>query len=363
MKNNKREKYSQKESFNFDFDDIDFESIGQTIKKSVDKAVSSFSRGYKKNLPATKDPEICEQKPVEKNKYRLIRIGAVFAAMILFAMGIDWLSYPSFFHKALGLASLAGTVAAPALLWKLSNNYKRLSINYGRYKRELGSNTIISIRDLASAVSQSEERTVKDLLYFMKQNYFKQARIVEDDSIFILDIPTFKLYKENLGKIPSYKKEGLGPVEDVNTDQAKNLLKESKKILGEMKVRAKLMKSDSFRESLNPLFSNSEDILAIVNKYPDKAQGLNKFNDFYLPTASKLIESYQEFEQVGTDDIRIVKSMAEIESSIKTITEAFNTIKTDLMSDKAMDVKTDIDTINLVLKQEGLVEGDFKDHE
>ena len=363
MKSNKREKYSQNESFNFDFDNIDFESIGQTIKKSVDKVVSSFSRGYKKNLPATKDPEICEQKPVEKNKYRLIRIGAVFAPMILFPMGLDWLSHPSFFYKALGLVSLAGTVAAPALLWKLSNNYKRLSINYDRYKRELGSNTIISIRDLASAVSQSEDRTIKDLLYFMKQNYFKQARIVEDDSIFILDIPTFKLYKENLGKIPSYKKEDLGPVEDVNTDQAKNLLKESKKILGEMKVRAKLIKSDSFRESLNPLFSNSEDILEIVNKYPDKAQGLNKFNDFYLPTASKLIESYQEFEQVGTDDIRIVKSMAEIESSIKTITEAFDTIKTDLISDKAMDVKTDIDTINLVLKQEGLVEGDFKDHE
>ncbi|WP_296115240.1 5-bromo-4-chloroindolyl phosphate hydrolysis family protein [uncultured Anaerococcus sp.] len=363
MKSNKREKYSQNESFNFDFDNIDFESIGQTIKKSVDKAVSSFSRGYKKNLPATKDPEICEQKPVDKNKYIFLKIGAIIAALSLFPLGLDSLSIPSLVSKIFGLFLMAGSIGGPILMWKLANNYKRLSINYDRYKRELGSNTIISIRDLASAVSQSEEKTVKDLLYFMKQNYFKQARIVEDDSIFILDIPTFKLYKENLGKIPSHKKEGLGPVEDVNIDQAKDLIKESKKILGEMKVRAKLIESDSFRKSLNPLFSNSEDILEIVNKYPDKAQGLNKFNDFYLPTAAKLIESYQEFEQVGTDDIRIVKSMAEIESSIKTITEAFDTIKTDLMSDKAMDVKTDIDTINLVLKQEGLVEGDFKDHE
>ena len=55
--------------------------------------------------------------------------------------------------------------------------------------------------------------------------------------------------------------------------------------------------------------------------------------------------------------------MAEIEGSIKTITEAFDKIKVDLISDRAMDIKTDIDTINLVLKQEGLVEGDFKDNE
>lgn len=55
--------------------------------------------------------------------------------------------------------------------------------------------------------------------------------------------------------------------------------------------------------------------------------------------------------------------MAEIESSITTITEAFDKIKVDLITDKAMDVKTDIDTIRLVLKQEGLLEGDFKENE
>lgn len=52
----KKDKYSQKDNFNinFDFDDIDFESIGQTIKNSVNYAVSSFSKGYNKNLPAAK---------------------------------------------------------------------------------------------------------------------------------------------------------------------------------------------------------------------------------------------------------------------------------------------------------------------
>lgn len=358
----KKDKYSQKDNFNinFDFDDIDFESIGEVIKNSVNKAVSGFSKGYKKNLPAAKNPDICEQKTSEKTKSILLKIGAVLVSMTLFAIGMDALDTREYI---IGLLFLGGAVAAPVLMWKLSSHYKRLAINYSRYRRELGSNTIISIRDLASSVSQTEEETIKDLLYFMKQNYFKQARIVENDSIFLLDIPTFKLYKENLGKVPTYKKEEIGQVEDLSTYQAEEIIGNCEKLLEEMKRRRNLITSPSFNKSLEPLFENIEDILNIVKRYPEKAINLNKFNDFYMPTAAKLIESYQEFEQIDTDDAKILKSMVEIQSSINTITEAFAKVKVELISDRAMDVKTDIDTINLVLKQEGLLEGDFKDHE
>lgn len=361
----KKDKYSQKDNFNFnfDFDDIDFESIGETIKNSVNHAISSFSKGYNKKLPAAKNPDICEQKPKEKSKSSLLKIGAILVGMILFAIGMDGLDSPGLGSNILGLLCLAGAVAAPVLIWKLSSHYKRLAINYSRYRRELGNSTIISIRDLASAVSQTEEETIKDLLYFMKQNYFKQARIVENDSIFILDIPTFKLYKENLGKVPSYKKEEIGPVEDLNTYEAEEIIANSSAILKDMEEKRALIHSRDFGAALNPLFENIRDILEILKKYPDKAASLNKFNDFYMPTAAKLVESYQEFEQIDTNDTKILKSMAEIENSITTITEAFDKIKVDLITDKAMDVKTDIDTIRLVLKQEGLLEGDFKDYE
>ncbi|WP_308652837.1 5-bromo-4-chloroindolyl phosphate hydrolysis family protein [uncultured Anaerococcus sp.] len=361
----KKDKYSQKDAFNinFDFDDIDFESIGQTIKNSVNYAVSSFTKGYSKNLPAAKNPDICEQKPKEKSKSSLLKIGAIFVGMTLFAIGMDGIDSPGLGSNILGLTILAGAVAAPVFMWKLSNHYKRLAINYSRYRRELGNSTIISIRDLASAVSQTEEETIKDLLYFMKQNYFKQARIVENDSIFILDIPTFKLYKENLGKIPSYEKEKIEPAEDFDAQKASDILTNCGQILMDMEDRSRKIQSPSFRADLSPLFENIRDILNILEKYPEKAIALNKFNDFYMPTAAKLVESYQEFEQIDTNDPKILKSMVEIDGSIKTIAEAFDKIKVDLISDRAMDIKTDIDTINLVLKQEGLVEGDFKDHE
>lgn len=361
MRRFKKDKYSNKDkiNMNFDFDDLDFEWVGEAVKKSVDSVVSSFSKGYNKNLPAIKDPAVCVQKPVEKNKYWIIRIGAVFVGMILFAIGMDAFESWGLGAKMIGLLCLAGAVAAPAFLWKLSNNYKRLSINYGRYRRELGSNTIISIRDLASSVSQSEEKTIKDLLYFMKQNYFKQARIVEDDSIFILDIPTFKLYKDKLDKIPHKTKDQIGPVEDINEIKAEELIKDSEKALADIIEKSQKIEDFDFKTKIDPLIESTKDIIKLVKKYPDKALSLNKFADFYLPTAAKLVESYQEFESLDTDDVKIRKFMEEIKGSIKTIAEAFDKIKVDLIADKAMDVKTDMDTIDLILKQEGLTEGDF----
>lgn len=356
----------------FDFDDIPFAEIGVKIKNSVNGAIKAFSSSSKKNLPATRNPKVCEQKPPQAGLSILAKIASVISALCFLAMTIDSfteMSYGGGLTMLLAaIISGALTVSVPYLLWKLGNRYKRLSNNYVRYLRELGDNTVISIRDLASGVAQSEEETTKDLLYMMRKNYFKQARIVEDGKIFILDIPTFKLYKEKLDQIPSYRKnltddveidgENLS-VEDLNKERSQEIIAESITSLDKLSEKRDEIESPSFKESLGKLIDNSTDILKIIEKYPDKATGLGKFSTYYLPTSLKLATSYKEFEMVNSMDSRIVKSMGEIDESIKTIAEAFDKMKIDLLDDRAMDVKTEIDTINLLLKQEGLSEDDW----
>lgn len=356
----------------FDFDDIPFAEIGVKIKNSVNGAIKAFSSSSKKNLPATRNPKVCEQKPPQAGLSILAKIASVILAPIFLAMTIG--SY-SEIHYGGGFTMLfatlisgALTISVPYALWKLGNRYKRLSDNYVRFLRELGDNTVISIRDLASGVAQSEEETTKDLLYMMRKNYFKQARIVEDGKIFILDIPTFKLYKEKLDQIPSYRKnltddveidgENLS-VEDLNKERSQEIIAESISSLDKLSEKSEEIESPSFKESLGKLIENSTDILKIIEKYPDKATGLGKFSTYYLPTSLKLAESYKDLELVNSSDSRIVKSMEDIEESIKTIAEAFDKMKIDLLDDRAMDVKTEIDTINLLLKQEGLAEDDW----
>lgn len=374
-KNKKQKKsfYNYAEDIeNFDFDDIPFAEIGLKIKNSINGAIKAFSSSSKKNLPATRNPKVCEQNPPQAGYSFLAKFASVFSALSFLGMTIGSFTeiyYGSGFTRLfVTLISLALTISVPYALWKLGNRYKRLSNNYTRFLRELGDNTVMSIRDLASGVAQSEEQTTKDLLYMMKKNYFKQARIVEDGKIFILDIPTFKLYKEKLDKIPSYRKnltddvesseENLS-VEDLNAERSQEIIAESISSLDKLSEKSEEIESPSFKESLGKLIENSTDILKIIEKYPDKATGLGKFSTYYLPTSLKLAESYKDFELVNSSDSRIVKSMEDIEESIKTIAEAFDKMKIDLLDDRAMDVKTEIDTINLLLKQEGLAEDDW----
>lgn len=359
---------------NFSFDDIPFAEIGDRIKNSINGAIRGFSNSSKKKLPQTRNPKVCEQDPPGKAYSILSRIAAIISAMVFFAMTID--SFTEFTYGG-GFAMLLGaivsgllTLASPYILWKIADKYKRLSNNYVRFLRELGDNTVISIKDLASGVAQSEEQTIKDLIYMMKKNYFKQARIVENEKIFILDIPTFKLYKEKLDKLPSYREnltsdtspmdESLSP-EDINRQKANELIKESIVSLDKISETKNDIKDAAFREDVDHLLGNSEDILKIIEKYPDKATYIGKFSTYYLPTSLKLVESYKDFELVNSNDSRILKSMAEIAESIRTISEAFNKMKIDLLDDRAMDVKTEIDTINLLLKQEGLTKDDWSE--
>lgn len=350
--------------------DIDFDEIGNTIKESVNATIRTFtkSKNNNENLPQTKNKEVCAQKPPELSKAQgwhvisiVTAIGFIFMTIIALDGFFAWRGFGYFLFLVL---SALGTFVVPYLSWKVSKEYFRLTNNYVRFLRELGNNTVISIRDLASSVAQSEEKTVSDLMKMMKRGYFYQARIVEDDSLFILDIPTFRLYKEkskeSIQTKTVNKDEDEVLVEDLSFERAREIINQGKNSLDRIKLSQARINDANFRANVDKLIKNSVDILNIVEKYPDKSYALNKFSDYYLPTAAKLVETYNDFEMMRTNDKKILTSMNQINESILTIAEAFGKIKVELLSDRAMDVKTDIDTINLLLNQEGYAEDDWE---
>lgn len=85
--------------------------------------------------------------------------------------------------------------------------------------------------------------------------------------------------------------------------------------------------------------------------------------DYYLPTTVKLIDAYAEYEIIESKDPKIKNSLFEIESSIETINQAFGKIQLELMEDRTMDIKTDIDTMKILLNQEGYLEKDWSKDE
>lgn len=369
----KENEKSLENSLNKAISDMDFSDISEKVKTSLDIFIDktmNFINGNQVRKPAiqTKNPQVCAQKLPEKTKAGLLKTAMVISFLFAFSMLIvlffDGFSYDFFKNLFLtALFSISGFFT-----FKKSQQLDMISKDYTRFLRELGHNTVIPIRDLASSVQKSEEDTLKELMYMMNKGYFKQARIVENDSLFLLDIPTFKLYKNQKNQMPNLsheenKKIAQDTSTKTNKDKAEEIIKISSKEITSINLSISRIKNRNFLEKVIEIKKTIENITNIIKRYPEKAYVLDKFIEYYLPTTVKLIDAYTEYEIMESNDSKIKNSLAEIESSIEIINEAFEKIQLELMEDRTMDIKTDIDTMKILLNQEGYLEKDWSKDE
>ena len=369
MKNTDDNKKSLENSLNKAISDMDFSQINEKIKESLDTFVGKtmdFLNEKTKRSPKiqTKNPEVCSQSLPEKSLSVVLKIGAglsgfMFLAMliVLVAGGFTYGLISNFiFTIIFGLIT--------AMTYSYAKKIDERSKDYKRFLRELGHNTVIPIRDLASAVQKKEKDLVDELLVMMKKGYFKQARIVENNSLFLLDIPTFKLYKKEKQGLSSYTSEKREKIEETAHDEnskqmAQNIVKLSNKYLNSISLSISRIENRAFLEKVIEIKKTIQNIINIIKKYPEKSYALDKFMDYYLPTTVKLIDAYTEYEMMSSKDEDIIKALKEIDLSILTINEAFEKIQLELVEGNIMDIKTDIDTLKLLLNQEGYLKKDW----
>ena len=367
----KENEKSLENSLNKAISDMDFSDISDKLKNSLDNFIDrtmAFVNYRPNNKPVlqTKNPQVCAQNLPEKSKAGLLKAGSIFSFIVTFASGLSVFDGGPDMFTDLIMAIAFGIMGV--FSWKKFKEIDMISKDYTRFLRELGHNTVIPIRDLASSVQKSEEDTIKELMYMMNKGYFKQARIVENDSLFLLDIPTFKLYKDQKNQMPNLSYEEKKQIENdahknVNIEKAENIIQIASKEINSINLDISRIKSRSFLEKVIEIKKNIENIVNIIKRYPDKAYALDKFMDYYLPTTVKLIDAYAEYEIIESKDPKIKNSLFEIESSIETINQAFGKIQLELMEDRTMDIKTDIDTMKLLLNQEGYLEKDWSKDE
>lgn len=369
----KENEKSLENSLNKAISDMDFSDISEKVKTSLDIFIDktmNFINGNQVRKPAiqTKNPQVCAQKLPEKTKAGLLKTAMVISFLLAFSMLMvlffDGFSYD--FLKNLFLTAFFSI--SGFFTFKKSQQLDMISKDYTRFLRELGHNTVIPIRDLASSVQKSEEDTIKELLYMMNKGYFKQARIVENNSLFLLDIPTFKLYKNQKNQMPNLsheenKKIAQDTSTKTNKDKAEEIIRISSKEITSINLDISRIKNRNFLEKVIEIKKTIENITNIIKRYPEKAYVLDKFIEYYLPTTVKLIDAYTEYEIMESNDSKIKNSLAEIESSIEIINEAFEKIQLELMEDRTMDIKTDIDTMKILLNQEGYLEKDWSKDE
>ena len=110
---------------------------------------------------------------------------------------------------------------------------------------------------------------------------------------------------------------------------------------------------------MNDLSIKCEQIFRTVSETPSKAPQVRKFMNYYLPTTLKMLANYRTMEQRGV-------SYGEMKEARETTVRGMNMILTacqkqidNLHRENMLDISTDIDVLEQMLKRDGYVENEI----
>ena len=95
-------------------------------------------------------------------------------------------------------------------------------------------------------------------------------------------------------------------------------------------------------------------IFDAVAQKPQKAPDIRKFMNYYLPTSMKLLETYQRLSSHQLQGTNINATLESVKSSMDMIATAFEKQADGMFEDEALDISTDIEVLETMMRSEGL---------
>ena len=114
-------------------------------------------------------------------------------------------------------------------------------------------------------------------------------------------------------------------------------------------------------EELTRMQKTCASILGFVHNHPEQLPRVRRFREYYLPTTRKLLDTAQGLGESDTANAAEIRR--DITAILHTLNEAYTKLYDTLLQDVSMDVSTEIDTLEAMLRQDGLThdfDADFK---
>ena len=113
---------------------------------------------------------------------------------------------------------------------------------------------------------------------------------------------------------------------------------------------------NALKDKITALLKLLDAIRHAVNTDPGRVESLNKFVDYYTPTTIKLIERYLQFESSSVITDSIKKTMDDILRSLDKVIDGYEKLLDTLYKDDLLDLNAEMDVMETVMKQDGLIE-------
>lgn len=138
-----------------------------------------------------------------------------------------------------------------------------------------------------------------------------------------------------------------------DADQMLALIDQKRKELHQLNVR---IEDEPLSAAMDRMEKACLGILNEVEQHPEKAAQVRRFANYYLQDAVKILTLYAELEEKGVQGENAAGVRAEVAQNAQTIATAFENQLDSLFARDALDISTDLEVLNGMLKGQGLVD-------
>jgi len=238
------------------------------------------------------------------------------------------------FADALGNAS--GFLVGGLVCLFMGQGRRRQAKRYRKYLSYIGRNKTVSLSALASAMGK-RERTVRQDLQDM------------------LDLGIIPGYIDMASGRLILSSAGISDLEpEPEPEPEKKPQADDYEILQEIRAVNDAIPDQVMSEKIDRIGEITGKILDYQRSHPNKSGQLRSFLNYYLPTTLKVLRAYAQLDAQGIEGENITAAKKRIENMMDQVVFGFEKQLDRLFQDDAMDITSDVEVLENMLRQDGL---------
>lgn len=202
---------------------------------------------------------------------------------------------------------------------------------------------------------------VGQLAFFSKELYFSALKILPETVSFKTDwMPGKVMETQEKSRKLSRKKKKSKHSPEFQVGAAAVLRGKKDEYLRRLNTLREQSEDEEITSGLDTLIPLLEKIFKSVEENPGSEQEIKRLIDRYLPMIINPAESYQAYAKKGITGEDMEDLKGEVINGIKLVNEACTNLVNRLYEDGIVDASTDITVLEMMLRQDGLLDPDLK---
>ena len=158
-------------------------------------------------------------------------------------------------------------------------------------------------------------------------------------------------------KTPESLQKVQGDTGDPDVDA---LLEKGRGMIADIRAENEKIPDSGLSAKLDELENLCAEVFRAVYDKPAKAPQIRKFMDYYLPTTLKLVRGYRTLDERSVTGRQAQEARGRIDDALGVVLTACRHMLDNLYRDDVLDLTTDIDVLEQMLKRDGLTQSDLE---